>query len=50
MAGLVIDRLRRLPREGELLDLPGMRIELVSVDQGAIRKLRLIPRRRPLFQ
>ncbi|RTE94720.1 hypothetical protein D6B98_02705 [Bradyrhizobium sp. LVM 105] len=25
MAGLVIDRLRRLPREGELLDLPAMR-------------------------
>ena len=44
MAGLVIDHLRRIPREGEALNLPALRIEVVSVEQGTIAKLRLVPR------
>ena len=44
LGGLVIDRLRRLPREGESIDLPGLRIEVVHVEQGGIKTLRLIPK------
>jgi CBS domain containing-hemolysin-like protein len=44
VGGLVIDRLRRIPREGETIDLPALRIEVVQVEQGAIKTLRLIPR------
>ena len=44
LGGLVIDRLRRLPCEGETVDLPALRIEVIHVEQGAIKTLRLIPK------
>jgi len=44
MAGLVIDRLRRIPQEGEAIDLPAIRIEVVSIERGTIRTLRLLPK------
>jgi len=44
MAGLVIDRLRRIPQQGEAIDLPALRIEVASIERGTIRRLRLIPK------
>jgi putative hemolysin len=44
LGGLVIDRLRRIPREGETINLPALRIEVVQVEQGAIKTLRLVPK------
>jgi putative hemolysin len=44
MAGLVIDRLRRLPHEGEVIEFPTLRIEVISIEQGAVKNLRLIPK------
>jgi putative hemolysin len=45
MAGLVIDRLRRIPYEGETIELPGFMIEVVNVQQGVAKTLKLIPKR-----
>jgi magnesium and cobalt exporter, CNNM family len=45
MAGLVIDRLRRIPYEGETIELPGLMIEVVSVQQGVVKMLKLVPKR-----
>jgi putative hemolysin len=45
MAGLVIDRLRRIPHEGEVIQLETLRIEVISIEKGTIKKLRLIPKR-----
>jgi putative hemolysin len=45
MAGLVIDRLRRIPYEGETIDLPAVTIEVVAVQQGVVKALKLIPKR-----
>jgi putative hemolysin len=42
MAGLVIDRLRRIPHEGEVIQLETLRIEVISNEKGTIKKLRLI--------
>ena len=44
LAALVIDRLRRIPREGEVIELPTLRIEVVGVEQGAVKNSRLIPK------
>jgi putative hemolysin len=44
MAGLVIDRLRRLPHEGEVIEFGTLRIEVISIEQGAVKNLRLIPK------
>jgi len=44
MAGFVIDRLRRIPHEGETIDLPTLTIEVVSVQQGVVKTLKLVPR------
>jgi putative hemolysin len=44
LSGFVIDRLRRIPQEGETIDLPALRIEVVHVERGAIKTLRLIPK------
>jgi putative hemolysin len=44
MAGLVIDRLRHIPCEGETVDLPALTIEVVSVQQGVVKTLQLIPK------
>ncbi|MEH3122664.1 MAG: CBS domain-containing protein [Sphingomonas phyllosphaerae] len=41
LAGLVLDRLRRIPAPGDAVELPGLRIQVVSVDQGVIGQLRL---------
>jgi len=38
-AGLVLDRLGRLPREGEVFDISGWRIEVIDMDQRRIDKL-----------
>jgi Mg2+/Co2+ transporter CorB len=46
MAGLVIDRLQRLPYEGETLNLPALTIEFVSVQQGVVRTLKIVPKQR----
>jgi putative hemolysin len=44
MAGLVIDRLRRIPNEGETIDLPTLTIEVISVQQGVVKTLKLVPK------
>jgi hypothetical protein len=44
MTGLMIDRLWHIPREGELLDCPTLRIELISVERSAVTMLGLIPK------
>jgi putative hemolysin len=44
MAGLIINRLRRIPDEGEIIELPTLRIEVISIEQGAVKDLRLIPK------
>ena len=44
IAGLVIDRLRRIPREGETVELLGLRSKFVSVQQGVVKTLKLIPK------
>jgi CBS domain containing-hemolysin-like protein len=36
MADLVIDRFRRIPCEGETVDLPTLTLEIVSVQQGVV--------------
>jgi putative hemolysin len=46
MAGLVIDRLRRIPYEGETVDLPALTVEVVNVQHGVVKTLRLIPKQR----
>lgn len=43
VAGLVLAKLKRLPRAGERLTLDGWIIEVVSVDDRTIQSLRLIP-------
>ena len=43
MAGRVLDHLRRLPEEGEVVELASLRIEVVSVQQGTVEMLRLVP-------
>lgn len=44
MAGLVIDRLRRIPCEGETIDLSDLTIEVVSVKRGVVKTLKLVPK------
>jgi putative hemolysin len=41
MAGLVTERLRRLPAEGDTIDLQSLRIEVVSVKRGRVETLRI---------
>lgn len=45
LAGLVLDRLGRLPVPGDELELEGWRITVLSVREHAIRRLRLDPLR-----
>jgi putative hemolysin len=52
VAGLVLDRLGRLPDPGETVQVNGWQLEVLAVDQRAITRLRLTPtgceaRRRP---
>lgn len=44
MSGLVIDRLWRIPYEGKTVDLPALTIEVVSVQQGVVKTLKLVPK------
>jgi putative hemolysin len=41
IGGLVYDRLRRIPRPGDRIELPGIRIEVLSVDGVRLRELRV---------
>jgi Mg2+/Co2+ transporter CorC/osmotically-inducible protein OsmY/sporulation protein YlmC with PRC-barrel domain len=41
IGGLVYDRLRRVPRPGDTIELPGTRIEVLSVDGVRLRDLRV---------
>ena len=41
IAGFVLDRLKRIPEVGEQIELEALRVEVVSVDRGAITSVRL---------
>jgi CBS domain containing-hemolysin-like protein len=41
IGGLVYDRLGRVPQPGDVVELPGMRIEVLSVDGVRLRELRI---------
>ncbi|RUM87541.1 MAG: hypothetical protein DSZ24_05965 [Thermodesulfatator sp.] len=43
IAGLVQERLGRLPRTGEEMELPGLLVQVVSADERAVRALRVRP-------
>jgi putative hemolysin len=45
VAGLVLDRLGHLPDPGETVQVDGWQLEVLAVDQRAITRLRLAPRR-----
>jgi putative hemolysin len=46
VAGLVLDRLGRLPDKGESVDVERWRLEVVDLDRNAIARVRLVPRDR----
>ena len=43
IAGLVLDRMGRLPGKGETVDVDGWRLEVLEVEQRAITQVRLVP-------
>ncbi len=43
IAGLVLDRLGRLPDKGEVVEVDGWRLEVVAVERRAITRVRLVP-------
>jgi putative hemolysin len=43
VAGLALDRLGRLPEEGEIVGVDGWQLEVLAVEHRAITRLRLIP-------
>jgi len=43
VAGLVLDRLGRLPDKGETVQVDGWRLEVLAVERNAITQVRLIP-------
>jgi putative hemolysin len=43
VAGLVLDRLGRLPDKGETVQVDGWRLEVLAVEHHAITRLRLVP-------
>jgi putative hemolysin len=43
VAGLVLERLGRLPEPGETVQVDGWRLEVLAVDRRAITRLRLVP-------
>jgi len=47
LAGLITDRLGRLPRAGERLNLPGLEVEVLEADDRYIRALRIRPTTSP---
>jgi putative hemolysin len=46
VAGLVLDRLGRLPDKGETVDVQRWRLEVVDLDRNAIARVRLVPQAR----
>jgi magnesium and cobalt exporter, CNNM family len=42
IAGLILDRLGRLPGKGETVDVDGWRLEVLDVDHNAITQVRLV--------
>jgi magnesium and cobalt exporter, CNNM family len=43
VAGLVLDRMGRIPGKGETVDVDGWRLEVLDVDHNAITQVRLVP-------
>jgi putative hemolysin len=43
IAGLVLDRMGRIPGQGETVEVGGWRLEVLEVDRRAITRLRLVP-------
>jgi putative hemolysin len=43
VAGLVLDRLGRLPEPGDTVQVDGWQLEVLAVEHRAITRLRLIP-------
>jgi putative hemolysin len=43
IAGLVLDRLGRIPEPGEQVDLPGWSIQVLAREGNAIGRVRLLP-------
>jgi putative hemolysin len=43
IAGLVLNRMGRLPGKGETVDVDGWRLEVLEVEQRAITQVRLVP-------
>ena len=46
VAGLILDRLGRIPREGEIIELGGFDVEIVDMDASRIDKVIFKPRKR----
>jgi putative hemolysin len=47
VAGLVLERLGRIPDQGETVDVDRWRLEVLEVDRNAITQVRLVPLPRP---
>jgi putative hemolysin len=43
LAGLVLDRMGRIPGEGEAVEVDGWRLEVLDVENHAITRVRLVP-------
>jgi putative hemolysin len=43
LAGLVLDRMGRIPGEGEAVEVAGWRLEVLDVENHAITRVRLVP-------
>ena len=43
VAGLILERLGRLPDRGETVEVSGWRLEVLDVDRNAITRVRLVP-------
>jgi len=43
LAGLVLDRMGRIPGEGEAVEVDGWRLEVLGVENHAITRVRLVP-------
>ena len=47
LGGFVIDQPRRIPDDGDSIELPVLRIEVTQVERGAIMALRPLPKPAP---
>jgi CBS domain containing-hemolysin-like protein len=43
VSGLVMERLGRVPSEGDTVELPGVRVQVVDMDGHAVDRVRLVP-------